>query len=159
MLRRLIETVTTTSDRRGRKIQRDMNEQQRRPVGISVLSFFFLFGVLASGLTALILLVPGTPMDVLWGLNPRAREGLLPLGRFGVVLMGTVCLACAAAATGLWRRRPWGFWTAVVVLVMNLVGDAINSLAFSDWRTLIGVPIAGLMILYLFGKRRFFEVA
>ena len=60
MLRRLIETVTTTSDRRGRKIQRDMNEQQRRPVGISVLSFFFLFGVLASGLTTLILPVPGT---------------------------------------------------------------------------------------------------
>jgi hypothetical protein len=134
-----------------------MNEQQRRPVGISVLSFFFLFGVLASGLTTLILLVPGTPMDVLWGLNPRAREGLLPLGRAGVVLMGAVCLSCAAAATGLWRRRPWGFWIAVVVLVMNLVGDAINSLASSDWRILIGVPIAGLMILYLFGRRRFFE--
>jgi len=41
MLRRLIETVTTTSDRRGRKIQRDMNEQQRRPVGIPSSHSFF----------------------------------------------------------------------------------------------------------------------
>jgi hypothetical protein len=113
-----------------------MNEQQSRPIGISILSFFFLFRVLASGLTALILLVPGTPVDVLWRLNPHARAELLPLGMVAVGLMATVCFGCAAAALGLWRRRRWGYWTAIVISVVNLLGDAINSLMSRDWRTL-----------------------
>lgn len=42
-----------------------MNQQQRRPAGIIILSFFFVFGALASGLAALMLLLPGTGLDVL----------------------------------------------------------------------------------------------
>lgn len=72
--------------------------------------------------------------------------------------MGAVCFACAAAGLGLWRRRPWGYWTAIVVLGIDLLGDAANSLVARDWRTLIGLLIAGVMILYLFGKRRHFQV-
>jgi hypothetical protein len=134
-----------------------MNEQQRRPIGIILLCFFFTFGVLASGLSAVMLLAPGTPLDVLWRLNPHAHEGFLRMGRSAVVLMSAVCLACTAAALGLWRRRPWGYWTAMVILSMNLLGDIINSLLGREWRTLVGVPIAGLMILYLLKKRAIFE--
>jgi hypothetical protein len=47
-----------------------------RPIGVSLVSLFFLFGVLASGVSFLMLLFPGTPLDVLWQLNPRAHESL-----------------------------------------------------------------------------------
>jgi len=135
----------------------DLPERARRPTGVSILACFFVFGVLASALTTLILLVPGTPTDVLWRLNPRAREGLVPLGRVAVVLMGGVCLACFAAAVGLWRLRRWGYWTAIAILGINLLGDATNALVTGDWRALIGVPIASVMILYLSRKRQHFQ--
>jgi len=132
-----------------------MNRDTRTP-GIVILALFFVFGTLASGLAALMLLLPGTPLDVLWHLNLHAREGFLTLGRWAVLLMLTVCFVCAAAAVGLWLGRRWGFWTAIVILTVNLVADTISSLFLQDWRTLIGLPIAGLMIAYLLKKRTIF---
>lgn len=78
-----------------------------RTAGIVIFSLFFVFGSLASSLTALILLLPGTPLDVLWHLNPHAREGFLTIGCWAVPLMLTVCFVCATAAVGLWRGRNW----------------------------------------------------
>src|SRR5437899_2510885 len=80
----------------------------RPPLGIALVSFFFVFGALASALVAFILLLPGTPLDALWRLNPHAREGFGPMGLWAVLLMFMVCVACAAAALGLWHRRRWG---------------------------------------------------
>ena len=74
-----------------------------------------------------------------------------------MVLMGGVCLACFAAAVGLWRLRRWGYWTAIAILGINLLGDATNALVTGDWRALIGVPIASVMILYLSRKRQHFQ--
>jgi len=127
-----------------------------RPAGVACLSFFFLFGLVASGLATLMLLLPGTPLDVLWRFNPHSREGLLAIGNWAVLLMTTVCLACAVAALGLWRLRRWGLWAATAILSVNLIADTINSAVLRDWRTLIGLPIAGLMIAYLMRHRSSF---
>jgi hypothetical protein len=102
------------------------------------------------------LLLPGTPLDELWRLNPHAREGFLTPGFPAVLLMCAVCFACAAAALGLWRCRRWGFWTAIGILSINLLGDTINAFLLRDWRTLIGLPIAGQMIGYLLKKQTIF---
>jgi hypothetical protein len=32
------------------------------------------------------------------------------------------------------------------MLTINLLGDTLNAFLLRDWRTLIGVPIAGLMM-------------
>ena len=131
--------------------------QSPRPVGITILSLFFVFGTLASGLVAVMLIMPATSMDVLWRLNPKAHEGFIAMGLWSVLLMSTVCLACASAAWGLWRCRLWGYWTATSILGVNLLGDAINAVLLRDWRTLIGLPIAGFMIAYLMWKRSIFD--
>jgi uncharacterized membrane protein (DUF2068 family) len=131
-------------------------DSQMRPAGVAFLSCFFLFGLLASGLAALMLLLPGTLLDVLWRFNPHSREGLLAIGNWAVLLMSTACLACAVAALGLWRLRRWGLWTATAILSINLIADTINALVLRDWRTLIGLPIAGLMIAYLMRHRSSF---
>lgn len=124
-----------------------------RPLGISALSLFFVFGVVMSGLAALMLLFPGSVLEPLWRLNPRAREGFAAMGALAVLLMAVVCVACATAALGLWRGTRWGYWTALAILSVNLAGDTLNVFIAHDWRTLIGLPIGGAMIAYLVSKR------
>ena len=109
-----------------------------------------------SGLTAFLLVLPGTALDGLWRLNTRAHHQLAEAGLWAVLLMVSVCVACATAAIGLWRLRRWGYWTAVVILSLNMTGDSLNAILGHDWRTLIGLPIAIAMLAYLVTSRRVF---
>jgi hypothetical protein len=124
-----------------------------RPLGITALSGFFVFGAAMSGLTCFLLLFPGTALDAVWRLNPQAREAFQPMGPWAVVLMAIVCAACALAARGLWIVAPWGRWLAVGILTVNLIGDLANAFLRGDLRTLIGLPIAGALIAYLLSPR------
>ena len=123
-----------------------------RSLGIVVLALFFLFGTIMSGLAAVMLLFPGSALQPLWRLNPRAREGLAAMGLWAVLLMAAVCEACATAALGLQRCKRWGYWIALAILSINLAGDVTNAVVAPDWRTLIGPPIGGAMVVYLLTK-------
>ncbi len=126
---------------------------RRPPAGIAALSVFFAFGAAMSGLTAILLVFPGSPLDAIWNLNPVARDELARIGVWAVALMLLVCIACACAAIGLWKGAVWGRRLAIGILVANLVGDVTNAIVRSDPRTLIGIPIAGAMIAYLLSRR------
>jgi hypothetical protein len=128
----------------------------KRPFGISTISVFFAFGAVMAALSGAMLLFPGSGLDRLWQLNPQAKQGLTGLGPVGVVLMLAVSAACGAACFGLWRCTRWGLWLGVTILGVNLAGDLGNAVILHDWRTLIGIPIGGAMILYLIAKRRVF---
>ena len=127
-----------------------------RPFGITLLALFFAFGCCAAGLSFVLLLFPGTALDALWRLNPRARAGFVPMGSWALLLMFAVSAACAGAAFGLWKRARWGLWTAVAILTLNLAGDTANAFVGHDYRALIGIPIGGCMIAYLLANRRAF---
>jgi hypothetical protein len=130
-----------------------LNSESKRPVGITLLSLFFVFGALMSGLAFVLLMFPGIPFDFAWRLNPGAHIALSALGWRALLLMSATSLACATAALGLWRCRRWGLWTAVAILVINLMGDTGNSLLLGDKRALIGLPIGGLLVWYLLSQR------
>jgi len=127
-----------------------------RPPGVTALSLFFAIGAITSGLSAVMLLFPGCALEPLWRLNPRAHDGFASMGSWAVLLMAAVCAASVAAAVGLWRLRRWGLWMALAILSVNLAGDTANALLAHDWRTLIGIPIGGAMILYLLARRPLF---
>jgi hypothetical protein len=127
-----------------------------RPVTVTAISLFFIFGTLMSGITAAMLLFPGSPIEPLWRLNPRAREAFASMGALAVLLMIAVCVSCFTAAVGLWGLKRWGYWTAIMVLSINLAGDALNTVLVRNWRTLIGLPIGLTLILFLRQKRKFF---
>jgi len=129
----------------------------KRPLGVTALSLFFDFGALMSGLTAVLLLFPGTPLDTVWRLNPRAQEGFASMGGAALALMAIVSGACLTAALGLWRCAPWGYQVALAILTINLLGDTANFFIAHEWRTLIGLPIGGTMIAYLIVNRREFQ--
>lgn len=111
---------------------------------------FFAFGTCACAVTVAALLLPGNALDLVWRVNPEAQTGFQEIGRpLSVLLMLVVGTACATAAVGLAWQKVWGRWLAIGILLVNLAGDTINALVRHDPRTLIGLPIAGLMIWYL----------
>ena len=132
------------------------SSQHKRPIGIVLLALFFAFGAVMSALAAFMLLVPHSALEPLWQLNPHAREGLTGLGLTAIILMAIVCAACATAAVGLWRVARWGYWTALGILTINVIGDTTNGIVNHDWRTLIGIPIGGAMLAYLIVRRQAF---
>ena len=68
--------------------------------------------------------------------------------------MATVSLACVGAAIGLWTGRRAGYRLAMALLVTNLVGDLVNALVRGDPRTVVGVPIAAVLLWYLVRQGR-----
>ena len=108
-----------------------------------------MFGMLASGLSAISLAFPGGFLEPIWRVNPRGREGLGNLGPWAILLMTLVCALCAYSAFGLWRGLRSGRTLAITMLAINAVGDV----ASGDARTLIGLPIAAALIFYLTTRR------
>jgi len=100
-------------------------------------------------LTVVLLTFPGTRLDLLWTLNPEARVAFQSLGGWSILLMLAVGAACALAAIGLWRGMLWGTHVGLAILSINIIGDLVNVFARHDYRSLVGVPIAGVMIFYL----------
>lgn len=119
------------------------------PVGLRLLALFFAFGAMMCALTSFLLIVRGTPLDILWRANPEAQRSFKTLGSIAILLMFTVGTACASASIGLWRARGWGIRLAIAVLVVNVCGDLVNAIANHDYRALIGLPISAALIAYL----------
>jgi hypothetical protein len=113
------------------------------------LASFFAFGTSMCALTIVLLLFPGTALDEVWQLNPDAHFAFQSFGSWSIAIMLVVGTACLFAAIGLWRGARWGTRVAIMILVVNMVGDLSNALVNRDFRTLFGLPIAAAMIVYL----------
>jgi len=123
------------------------------PLGLKLIAMFFVSGALMCALTIFLLLFPGTALDTAWRLNPEAYRSFQSLGTLSVLLMTVVGISCAAAGIGLLRGAQWGRVLAITVLMANLVGDVANAVLRHDYRALIGIPVAGFMIVYLWRAR------
>jgi hypothetical protein len=89
----------------------------------------------------------------MWRLKLEAPADLARLGSVAIPLMALVAAACAGAAIGIWRGARLGHRLAAGLLGVNLLGDTLNAVVRSDWRTLIGIPIGGAMLAYLLSRR------
>ena len=124
-------------------------------VGRVLLVIFFATGAFISLVVMLALAFPDSYLESIWRLKPEAQSQFQTIGTgVSVALMALVAAACALAAVGLARNAEWGRRLAIAVLIINLIGDSLNALLMRDTRTLIGVPIGGLMILYLVKTKR-----
>lgn len=89
----------------------------------------------------------------MWRLNPRAHEAFFRMGVWAPILLGVVCLACAASAYGFFTGKRWGYRVGVTLLVLNLIGDLVNAaLGIEPW-AVVGVPIVGLLLWYLSSRK------
>jgi hypothetical protein len=128
--------------------------QQRLSVGTALLVIFFAGGALICLLVVLALAFPGGSLDSIWRLKPEAHTQFQQMGSgASIALMTLVGGACGLAAIGLVRNTEWGRRLAIGVLTVNLIGDSLNAWLRHDLKTLIGLPIGGLMIVYLLSKK------
>jgi hypothetical protein len=124
-----------------------------KPPGFAAIGVFLFFGATMGSPAAATLLLPGTPLDRVWSLNPTAYQQLAPLG--GKVGIPFLLLAAALVTSGVgwFRRRVWGWRLAVVIIGTQVLGDLIN-LVRGDWlRGGTGAVIAGALLLYLLSAR------
>lgn len=124
-----------------------------RPLVVTFLIVLFVTGTAASLVSVISLSFPGSFLEVVWRLNPHAREGFGRMGNWAVVLMAVVCLACLLSAIGLWRGLRWGYWLAVAMLTINLIGDVVNVVTGTEYRAIAGIPIALALLIFLLRKR------
>lgn len=106
-----------------------------------------------AGTSLLALLFPRTALREIWRINPTAHAAFLAMGVWSFVLLAALSTACALSTYALWRGAEWGRRLAMAILVANMIGDTGNAVFRSDLRTLIGLPIAGLMVVYLLSAR------
>jgi hypothetical protein len=130
-------------------------KQNFRAVGRILLVFFFAAGALISLVVMLVLVFPGNNLESVWRLKPEARTQFQTIGRgASAPLMAIVATGCGFAAVGLARNTEWGRRLAIGILTINLIGDSLHALFTRDPKTLIGLPIGGLMILFLVRTKR-----
>jgi hypothetical protein len=134
-------------------------KSQPPPFGIIALSIFFLFGAAISFTVFVSLLFPGSFLEPMWRLNPRAREAFAGIGAWALILMCAVCAGCALAAVGMWRGARWGYRIALALLIINMLGDIINVILGTEPGAVIGVPIVIAILTYMMSRRvrRFFK--
>jgi hypothetical protein len=126
-----------------------------RCVGRTLLVIFLTAGALICLVVMLALVFPDRSLESIWRLKPEARTQFHAIGRgVSVGLMAVVAGACGIAAVGLAKNAEWGRRVAIGVLAINLLGDSLNALLMRDPKTLIGLPIGGLIILYLVKTKR-----
>jgi len=131
--------------------------QKPRSIGTTLLVIFFAAGALICLVTMLALAFPGGFLEPIWRLKPEARVEFQQISYWSVVLMALVGAACGLAAIGLAKNAEWGGRLAIGILAVNLIGDTANAILRHDPRTLIGLPIGGLMIWYLLKKKHLAE--
>jgi hypothetical protein len=130
-----------------------MSNTQKKPLVVALLIVLFVIGTIASLCAVVSLTFPGSFLELLWRVNPHAREAFAQMGGWSVVVMSVVFVACLLTAIGLWRRLSWSYWLAVVMLSLNLLGDAINVITGTERRAIVGIPIALTLLFYLLKKK------
>jgi hypothetical protein len=126
-------------------------KNERRPPGITALAMFFAFCAIVTGVMATLILFPGSLGDA-----PATAASPLMI-TIGLLLMLASCIACIAAAIGLWRLTLWGMWTSIVILCGTVLSELSDLITAQQGRSLIGILVSGLLIWYLWRKKPVFE--
>jgi hypothetical protein len=95
----------------------------------------------------------GTPLDRLWAVNRPAYMQLAPIGSTVAPLFFLLSATLAAAASGWFKLRLWGWRLTVGIITVHVAGDFVNLLRGDFLRGGTGFTIAGVLLFYLLRPR------
>src|SRR5262245_37200309 len=131
-----------------------MNEAKASaPRGLMAMGVFLAFGALMAFVAGFTLLERGTVLDRMWTLNPRAYRALAPLGKSLGIPFLLLSFALAVASVGWLKRRLWGWWLAVGIVAMQVLGGVTHIFLGRIVQGATGVAIAGALLLYVLRAR------
>ena len=132
-----------------------------RPKTVPIVAAFLFAATAIAAVAGASLLFPNPLLDRLWELNKPAEVAFRSLGRLSrVMLLLLLGAGTFAAAVGLFRRKRWAWWFAVILFAINGSGDVVSFIVTGDWlRSASGVVIslAFLYSLYRGRVRRYFQ--
>ena len=117
------------------------------------MAVFLFFGTTMAALAGITLAWPGTFLDRMWVLNPEAYRRLTPLGRLVGIGFLLLAVTLLVAVVGWIRRRFWGWVLTVVIIAIQIAGDAANLIMGDFLRGAVGVIIAGALLIWLCSPR------
>jgi len=124
-------------------------DKSKRPVLWIAIAVLLFWGALAATLAAISVLFPGTWLDAMWILNPRAHAGLVALPRFVGCFFLILGLVLLITGVGWIRRRFWGWALASLLIAGNLAGDLFR-FAQGEWVAgIVGAVVAGALLVYM----------
>jgi len=119
------------------------------PRGMTAMGVFLLFGAAMALIAGTSLMRPGTALDRMWALNPRAYHELSPLGRSAGFLFLLLALALALTGMSWLKRRRWGWRLAVVIIGTQVLGNLVSIFLGRIVEGVVGFTIAGALLLYI----------
>lgn len=130
-----------------------MNQSVSKPIPIWIVAGFAWFAAFISLLVGIVLLFPGAELDRIWQLNQPAHAAFQSMGKWVGAAFLVLAIPAGIIAVGLSRGRRWAWWAAVVMFVVNGVGDVGSLIVMRDYvRAGSGVVVDGIFLVVLLSR-------
>lgn len=127
--------------------------QTKSPKGITAVGIFLMFGAIMACLAGTTLVWRGSFLDRIWAINAPAYSRLAPLGKTVGIPFLALGASLLIAATGWFKRRPWGWRLTVAIIATQVLGNLLNALTGNVIRGGLGFIIAMALLAYLLRPR------
>ena len=129
--------------------QQENASRARWPATPIVAGVFFAFATGITAVTGISLLLPGSVLDVMWRIKPEEHEQLLSAGVPASVGFFGLSAIMAITSIGAFLRRRWAWRLAIVVFVINGIGDVTRAALGAAVQGVVSVAAVALILFWL----------
>ena len=125
----------------------------RRPITPPIVGTFYCLAGLVCAAAGASLLLPRGAFVWMWSIKPAAYRQLLAMAPWSGLGFCLLSMAMALTSIGCFKRKRWGWVSAVAIFAINGLADAARLVGGEVFEGFIGV-IAASVILYLLSRPR-----